>query len=360
MNCLTKMKHIKRAILAAVTTAALLGSGVSHAGGADLSIFDWSGYEDKGFYGTYMAKYNEAPSYTYFGNVDEAFTKLQSGFEADLAHPCTDAVRKWKAAGLIKPLDATRLKNWKNMLPRVKNTDGVVIDGEVYMMPFEWGNTGLIYRTDLISSDNVSLELLADPSSKGKVTLPDAAPSSYALAALATGASSYTNMSDKEFKAASDFLRKVHKNIRFYWSDATQLDQALASGEATMGWGWNQSELNLIWNGTKAAMMRGPGKGIATWVCGYVHLKSSTQSDDQVYDMLNALSDQASGKYILESWGYGHANAKAFEVADKATIKSYGFGDPSTFFKGSLFFDAVEPSLEKKMLKEYERIKAGF
>ncbi len=359
MSRLTKLTYVRQTTLAAAS-ALLLWTGTAHAGGADLSIFDWSGYEDKGFYGAYMEKYKEAPSYTYFGSVDEAFTKLQSGFEADLAHPCTDAVHKWKAAGLIRPLDAGRLKNWDSFLQRVKDTDGVMIDGKVYMMPFEWGNTGLIYRTDKISGDDVSLKMLTDPAYKGKVALPDAGPSAYALASLATGASSYTHMSDKEFKAASDFLRKVHQNVRFYWADAGQLDQALAAGEVLMGWGWNQSELNLIWNGTKAAMMRGTGKGIATWVCGYVHLKTSTQSDDQIYDMLNALSDQASGKYILESWGYGHANAKAFEVADKATIEPYGFGDPASFFSGSLFFDAVEPSLEARMLKEFERIKAGF
>ncbi|MCP5085344.1 MAG: extracellular solute-binding protein, partial [Rhodobacteraceae bacterium] len=346
------MEQVTKKTFAAVSAVALLWSGAAGAGGADLSVFDWSGYEDQGFYGAYMGKYSEAPSYTYFGSQEEAFTKLQSGFEADLAHPCTDAVRKWKAAGLIKPLDASRLNNWDSLLPTIQETDGVVIDGEVWMMPFEWGNTGLIYRTDLISGDDISLQLLTEASSNGKIAIPDAASSAYAMAALATGASSYTNMSDAEFKAASDYLRAVHQNVRFYWSDAGQLDQALASGEVAMGWGWNQSELNLIWNGTKAAMMRGEGKGIATWVCGYVHLTSSTQSDDQVYDMLNALSDQASGKYILESWGYGHANKTAFDVADQATIQSYGFGDPSNFFAGSLFFDAVEPSLEAKMLKE--------
>ncbi len=354
------MKHATTASLALATAFALsVGTGAT-AGGSDLSIFDWSGYEDQGFYGAYMSKYNEAPSYTYFGSQEEAFTKLQSGFEADLAHPCSDAVRKWKAAGLIKPLDPAKLKNWDKILPRIQETDGIVIDGEVWMMPFEWGNTGLIYRTDLISDDDISLAQLADPANAGKIAIPDAASSAYALAALATGASSYTNMSDEEFQAASDFLRSIHNNVRFYWSDAGQLDQALASGEVSMGWGWNQSELNLIWNGTPAKMMRGEDKGIATWVCGYVHLNSAKQSDEQIYDMLNALTDQESGKYILESWGYGHANGTAFDVADKETIESYGFGDPSTFFEGSLFFDAVEPSLEAKMLKEFERIKAGF
>ena len=123
-------------------------------------------------------------------------------------------------------------------------------------------------------------------------------------------------MSDEEFQKAADYLRAVHPNVRFYWSDAGQLDQAVASGEVTLGWGWNQSELNLIWNETPAVMMRDVDKGIATWVCGYVHLKSAKQSDEQVYDMLNALSSAASGKYIIESWGYAHANEDAFAQAD--------------------------------------------
>ena len=41
-------------------------------------------------------------------------------------------------------------------------------------------------------------------------------------------------------------------------------------------------------------------------------------------------------------------------------IKTYGFDDPKALFDNSLFFDAVEPELEAKMLQEFERIKSGF
>ncbi|MBU3000011.1 extracellular solute-binding protein [Roseovarius nubinhibens] len=352
------MKKITLGALALSVASAPL---TATAGGADLTVFDWSGYEDTGFFGSYMEEYNEAPSYTFFGSQEEAFTKLQSGFTADLAHPCSDAVRKWVAADLIKPLDPAKLDHWDALLPQIKEVDGIMIDGEVYMMPFEWGNTGLIYRTDKIADDAISLQLLADPAYQGKVAIPDAASSAYALAALATGnAADYTKMSDEQFQEASDYLRKVHPNVRFYWSDAGQMDQAMASGELEMGWAWNQSELNLIWNDTPAKMMRDVDKGIATWVCGYVHLKSSTASDDQVYDLLNALSAKESGKYIIESWGYPHGNSEAFEIADQELIATYGFDDVDQFFEGSLFFDAVDPALEARMLKEFERIKSGF
>lgn len=352
---------MKFTAIGALALSTALSAGAVLADGSALTVFDWSGYEDEGFFGAYMEKHKAAPSYTFFGSQEEAFTKLQSGFAADLAHPCSDAVRKWVAADLIQPLDASKLNNWDAMLSEIKNVDGIVIDGQVYMMPFEWGNTGLIYRTDKIADDQISLQLLADPAYQGKVAIPDAASSAYALASLATGNSAdYTKLNDDQFKAASDFLRSVHPNVRFYWADAGQMDQAMASGELEMGWAWNQSELNLIWNETPAKMMRDIDKGIATWVCGYVHLKSSTTPVDQIYDHLNALSDAASGKYIIESWGYPHANAEAFTISDQDLIKQYGFDDPKSFFEGSLFFDAVQPELEAKMLKEFERIKAGF
>lgn len=348
-------------ILGATALSTALIAGSAFADGSALTVFDWSGYEDPGFFASYLEKHTTAPTYTFFGSQEEAFTKLQSGFTADLAHPCSDAVRKWVAADLLVPLDTSRLDNWDAMLPAIKNVDGITIDGKTYMMPFEWGNTGLIYRTDKISDDQISLQLLADPAYAGKVSMPDAASSAFALASLATGnGSDYTALSDEQFKEASDFLRSVHPNVRFYWSDAGQLDQAMASGELEMGWAWNQSELNLIWNETPAKMMREIDKGIATWVCGYVHLKSSTTPVDQIYDHLNALSTADSGKYIIESWGYPHANADAYPISDQDLIAQYGFDDPAAFFEGSLFFDAVDPALEAKMLKEFERIKAGF
>ena len=100
-----------------------LAAGTALADGADLKVFDWSGYEDQGFFGSYMEKYGAAPTYTFFGSQEEAFTKLQSGFEADLAHPCSDAVRKWVAADLIQPLDPSKLNNWDAMLEEIKDVD---------------------------------------------------------------------------------------------------------------------------------------------------------------------------------------------------------------------------------------------
>ena len=110
---------LKTATAAAALLAAFaISTTAANSGGADLKVFDWSGYEDEGFYGSYMEKHKEAPTYTYFGSQEEAFTKLQSGFEADLAHPCTDALRKWVAADMLKPIDTSKLENWDKLMEK--------------------------------------------------------------------------------------------------------------------------------------------------------------------------------------------------------------------------------------------------
>ncbi len=70
--------------------AALLGSAaaVATAEDKDLVIFDWSGYEAPEFHPGYTAKYGQSPTFTFFGDEDEAFEKLRAGFKTDLAHTC--------------------------------------------------------------------------------------------------------------------------------------------------------------------------------------------------------------------------------------------------------------------------------
>lgn len=354
---------MKPKLLMQIVSATIAGmlSTSALADGGNLKIFDWSGYEDPGFYGAYLETYGETPNYSYFANEEEAFAKLRAGFAADLAHPCSYTTGKWNDAELLKPIDTEKLRNWDNLIAGIKSLEGVVHDGTIYMVPFDWGNTGLIYRTDKIDPTNVSLDLLTDPAFQGKIAMPAGAIEALPLAVLATGAKdSYPNLSEEEFQGALDYLREVHKNVRFYWSDASQLGQALASGEVLMGWGWNQTELELMSAGIPATMMRDTEKGVVTWVCGYVHLASATAPDAQVYDMLNALTDASSGTYMIDAWGYAHSNADAYADANQDMVKAFGYDNPEAFFEGSLFGAPLPQDFEQRLTEEYERIKSGF
>ena len=58
---------------------------------------------------------------------------------------------------------------------------------------------------------------------------------------LAIGLKDWTTMTDEQFKQASDFLREVHKNVRLYWTDNTEIVQAMSGGEVDLAWAWNDA-----------------------------------------------------------------------------------------------------------------------
>ena len=77
---MTIARYLGSAALVTVASAAF-------AADPELLVFDWSGFEEEGFYVKYVEKHGVAPSYAFFGEEEEAFQKLRSGFKADVGHP---------------------------------------------------------------------------------------------------------------------------------------------------------------------------------------------------------------------------------------------------------------------------------
>lgn len=350
--------------IGSLLTLALSASVALPARAAEgLTVFDWSGYEDPAFYPAYVEKYGAEPDFTFFGDEEEAFQKLRSGFSADVAHPCSQSVVKWQDAGLLEPLDVSKLKNWDSVMPGFKAMKGLMTsaDGTAWFLPYEWGNTVLTYKTDKVQPSEVqSLKAFADPKFKDRVSIGDNVDDAYALASLAIGLKDWSQMTDEQFKQASDFLREVHKNVRIYWTDNTQITQAMASGEVDLAWAWNETAVTLQNDGIAVAMKKDTDEGLSTWVCGYVRLKGGQGSEDNVYDYLNAVTDPATAAYMVESWGYGHSNAKGMAAVPADVIEKAGYSDVEKFSANTLFQSPVPSELKQKMIAEFEKIKSGY
>ncbi|WOS65657.1 type 2 periplasmic-binding domain-containing protein [Sinorhizobium fredii] len=163
MTVVTAFKHKAGGVL----IASLVSSTSVAALAADtLTTFDWSGYEEPAFHPACAAKHGTGPDFGFFGDEEEAFQKLRSGFKADLAHPCSQSVAKCREAGLIEPLDTSKLTHWNDTDPDIAAMKGLMTtaDGKAWLLPFEWGNTVLTYRTDTVKPEKVaSLKAFADP-----------------------------------------------------------------------------------------------------------------------------------------------------------------------------------------------------
>ncbi|HEX2525040.1 MAG TPA: extracellular solute-binding protein [Geminicoccus sp.] len=326
-----------------------------------ITVLDWQGYEDPSFHPAYVSTMGRSPDFVLFSDEEEALRKLKAGLRADVAHPCSQSVALWRDAGLLEPLDTSKLVHWNKLDPALRDLPGFVQDRMHFVVPFEWGNTGLVYRTDLVPAEDVaSLLVFADPRYAGKVSISANVDDAYALALLAIGVKDWSDLSDQQFEAASAFLRKVHRNVRFYWIANSDISQALGSGEVEIAWAWNETPTTLQASGQPVTMNKDTEEGLSTWVCGYVILKDHPGPSDQIYHYLNAVSDPGIAGYLVEAWGYGHGNRDGMGAIDPDLLEEKSFARTDEFKAKMLFQSPLPPAMRRRMISEFDKIKAGF
>jgi spermidine/putrescine-binding protein len=341
--------------LGAVTTYSFSRPAAA-AAGSDLRFYTWAGYDIPDIMQDYVKKYGTPPTFNLFGGTEEAFQKLQSGFTTDVAHPCVEDMARWHKLKMIKKLDTAKLKYWKDIWPELLALPGASIDGEHYIMPFDWGNGSLLYRSDKVQPEEMSWNLAFDEKYKGQISMYNATPT-VSVAGLALGINPY-QFSEEDGAKIKAYLMKQRALVRFYWDAPADYQQAMASGEILIAYAWNDGLAAMKKQGIPVEYMT-PKEGILSWTCGLVHMANATVPDEQVYDFLDAMSSPESGKYMIEQYAYGHCNQNAFKLADQKIIADLGFGSPSTLFQHSVFETEVSPEMDQRRNKIFEDVKAG-
>ena len=338
----------------AMATLPLIPRGASAQD--EAIVFTWGGYELPEFHQTYIDKHGMSPNFVLFGDEDEAFAKVAAGFRPDLSHPCSPLTKKWRDAGLTQAIDTSRLSNWPDIFPALQDLEGTQFDGEQWFMPFDWGRTSITYRTDLVDIEEESLGLLWDERYAGRLAVIDAAGDTLAIAAIYAGIDPF-NMSSEELDTVVDLLRKQRPLLRMYTNDLTSVAQALASGELVAALTWDDTAAGLKAEGIPVKFME-PKEGVLTWVCGLVLLKDAPNLD-RAYDVIDAFIDPSAGQYLISEYGYGHSNAKSFELVSDERLAELGIPkDPTELLYSGVFFQLFKDY--EKTITMFEEVKAGF
>ena len=327
----------------------------AYAQDSELLVFDYSGFEDPAYHGAYVEAHGASPEFTFFGDEDEAFQKISTGFNADVTHICAGSVSKFTESGLIEPWDTSRIDAYGDLDSNLTGQD--VAGGETYFIPLDYGTTAVAYNMDEVPAEDVaSLQIFQNPNYAGRLTIPDNVDDAFALAYLATGVTDWSEATDEQFEAAADWLRAVHPNLRTYWVDPGELSQLMASGEILAAWAWNETFPTLTEMDFPVGFQREPAEGSSVWLCGYVNNASGQGSEDKAYDFINAMLAPASTQPLLDA-GYGHSNAASMGEIDAESLASVGLGEIAAPVLAQL---PVDPAMRERMSETFERIKAGF
>lgn len=324
----------------------------------DLLVFDWAGFEDEGLHQAYIEQHGASPNYSFYADDDEAFQKIVSGFRADLGHPCSQMVSKYRDAGLIEPWDVSRITAFADLDPALLDSPIFKDDEGVWFMPTDWASTALAWNTERVPAADVqSLQVFKDPKYAGRISLPSSNDDIWPLAYLATGVDDWTTVTEEQFHAAAAWLREVHPNVRAYWADPSEMGQLMATGEVLLAWSWPEGVTQLVADGHPIGFQREAVEGSSAFLCGFVNFKNGPGSEDKVYDFMNAWLEPRSADYLVEVFGYGHSNKTAMDAMDQDMVAEAGLGPIEA---PVLMQSPIPHSLRDRMVEEFEKIKAGF
>ncbi len=339
------------------SSALALSAAAASAQDRELLVFDYAGFEKPEFHSTYIEKHGTSPTYAFFGDEEEAFQKLRSGFRSDVTHICAGSVNKWVASGLLEAWDKSRVAAYGDLDANLLGEDVISGEAEFYFIPSDWGTTAILYNTDQVPAEDVaSLSVFHNPAYAQRLTLPDNVDDAYALAYLATGVTDWTEVTDEQFQAASAWLREAHPLVRTYWTDPAELVTLMATGEILVSWAWNESLPTLEGEGLPVAFQREAAEGSSIWLCGFVKMANPPGSVDKAYDFVNAFLDPSSTAALVEA-GYGQANAAAMRQFSEEELDGVGLGPIEGAVLAQLPMDG---QLRERQQAEFERIKAGF
>jgi spermidine/putrescine transport system substrate-binding protein len=352
-----------RSLLAAgvaFTTVPLTGRRAMAAPEDNPTYFTWGGYDIPELFVPYQEKYGELPNFTTYGATEDAFTKLRSGFVAEVTHPCMADVPIWNSTGLFQPIDTTRLSNWANIFPDLYSYDYNMIDGKPWMVPFSWGLTSIVYREDLVEwKDGESWDLMYDERYSQRLGSLASAGDVWWCAAIYAGVDFKDIGTPESFAKVAAVLRKQRPLIRMYSDDTATLDQALTSGEIVASVLWNSSALYLRAAGVPVRFAK-PKEGALAYVCGLMLHKDAPKLD-RAYDMIDSLISQPSGEFLLNDYGYGAVNKTSYEKFTDAELDERGLGrDPAAILASGHLGSPQTIEWGAATVSELEQIKAGF
>lgn len=178
----------------------------------------------------------------YIGTGDEIFAALTAGQQFDIAISFNPYVNRYATAGLIQPLDTSRLSNWGDMFDGLKNSKFLNPDGKPYGAPIAWGDGPVVYNPAKVSGADVpkSITDLYDKKWAKRLTMSNDPAWLFFLTARMLGYSNAPFLTKDELakvaERADEFVEQNVVSFAATYADATDL---LVRGEvdlSLLGW----------------------------------------------------------------------------------------------------------------------------
>jgi len=246
--------------------------------------------------------------YDTFESSEEMVAKLQAGASGyDLVVPSTYTLTPLVAGGLIAPLSTAHLPNLGNLAPHFRKLPHDPEDR--YTVPWQWGMTGIAWRSDLVREPPESWEIFLRAGLAGKMTMLDDMRDALGCFLRLRG-HSLNSVDPAELAAAKADALAAKPHLKAYLS-------APVKGQLIAGDVW----LAQLWNGDAAQAAREepairwalPKEGGTLWIDSLV-VPATAPHPRAAHEFINYTLRPEVAARIAEATGYGTPNQAAMPL----------------------------------------------
>ena len=208
-------------------------------------------------------------------------------------------------AGVLEPLDTSKISNWDQLSPVLVEHAGV--EGTNYGLPLTTGSTGLAYRKDKIKTPPKNWSDLLKPEYCGHVGLPPLTynPGLELMAGLAKEQGG--KLGDPAAnKKAMDTLAKLKGCVSTYPADSGAMQTALQNGDAWIAPWWDGRAFAMEQKGAEIGFVY-PESGAVGALTSY-YLAKGSQHSNLAYEFLSEMSKPENMKVFAEGTWYAASN----------------------------------------------------
>jgi putative spermidine/putrescine transport system substrate-binding protein len=311
-------------------------------GEGQLNLIAWEGYTAPLWVKPFEQQTGCKVHATYAGTSNQmvALMKNGGGGQYDMVSASGDADLRLIYGGDVRPVNINLIPAWKDFFPAFKSPPFNTINGVHYGVSLQWGPNILMYDKRKFPTPPTTWGVLYDPKYKGQITVPDN-PIQIADAALylektktSLGITDPYELTQSQFSAAIDLLKRQRPLIKKYWGLASQEINEFKNGDATIGAGWPYQVSTLSADHFPIGSVI-PKEGATGWADSWL-LATKAPHPNCAYMWMRYISTAKVQAQQAVNYGETPDNSKACPIMNKISAGActqYHANAPLSYFK---------------------------
>ncbi len=280
----------------------------------ELTLYNWAEYMPQSVLDAFGKEYGIKVNYIVYDTMEEAEQRIIDGNLAfDIAVVEHDSVARLVSHGSLAGIDYHNVPNFKNISADFR--DLAFDPGNRYLVPYNWGTTGLIVRSDLVNPFPTRWADLWNPRYAGHIAIR-AQPTELINVALKSLGYPLNSSDPAHLEQALRRLIELKKAATFVDVKAELAIAGLLTGDTWILLGWTGDAL-LAADQNPSMRYVIPQDGTLLWGDGFV-ISANSAHKDTAEKFINFILRPEISAQIVNEYYYPTANEAALGLVDPA------------------------------------------